>query len=166
LLHTKSDAQKSLVDKTQLQWAIEQHYRSIDRHYNQRINTKTWCIGIWTGISLFSIYLLPGHSVLFGFFYSILPITLFWFLEALQASHMKILELRVEELEKLWVNEESKIKNKRDILFYGSHQYQSSKVKLNLFVYALFRMETVFTFYLILVGLTVVSSIVKILFVN
>lgn len=146
-----------MVEKTQLQWAIEQHYRSIDMHYNQRINTKTWCVGIWAGTSFFSIYFLPGQSILLGFFYSILPIALFWFLEAMQASHMKILELRVTELEKLWVNEESKIKNKKDILFYGSHQYQSSKVKLNLFVYALFRMETVFIFYLILVGLSVAS---------
>ncbi len=146
-----------MVEKTQIQWAIEQHYRSIDRHYNQRVNTKTWCVGIWFGSSLFLIHLSPEQSILLGFFYSILPIALFWFLEAMQASHMKILELRVTELEKLWVNDESKIKEKRDVLFYGSHQYQSSKVKINLFIYALFRMETVFTFYLILAGLSVVS---------
>ena len=164
MLHAKAEAPKNMIEKSQLQWAIEQHYRSIDRHYNQRINTKTWCVGIWATISLFSIYVVQGEPPLLGFFYSILAIALFWFLEAMQASHMKILELRVTELEKLWVNEESKIKDKRDILFYGSHQYQSSKVKLNLFVYALFRMETVFTFYLILVALSIVSLILKSVF--
>ena len=78
----------------------------------------------------------------------------------MQASHMKIMELRVTELEKLWTNGESRIKNLNDILFYGSHQYQSSKIKANLFIFALFKMETVSTFYLLLYGLNVIFLII------
>jgi hypothetical protein len=85
-----------------------------------------------------------------GMILSLLPILMFWIIEAMQASHMKIMEMRVAELEKLWTGNSSKIKSPNDLLFYGSHQYQSSKVKFDVFIFALFRMETVFAFYLLL----------------
>ena len=142
-----------MIEKQSLQWVIEQHYRSIDRHYNQRVTTKSWCLTVWLGTVLASGF--DHFEPNIGIAYTFLPIILFWLLEAFQASHMKILELRVTELEKLWTNGESKIKNRSDILFYGSHQFQSSKIKLNLFGFALFKMETVISFYFLLFGLNI-----------
>ena len=61
-----------------------------------------------------------------------IPVIMFWIIEGLQASHMKIMELRVAELEKLWLSDESEVATSTDLLFYGSHQYQSSKSKIQL----------------------------------
>ncbi len=66
-----------------------------------------------------------------GIVLTMIPVIMFWIIEGLQASHMKIMELRVAELEKLWLSDESEVANSKDLLFYGSHQYQSSKVKFS-----------------------------------
>ncbi|HEX9653633.1 MAG TPA: hypothetical protein VGA99_07975 [bacterium] len=139
-----------MVERERLEWVIDQHYKTIDRHYNQRIKTKNWCLTMW----LILITLIASGKLLAfnaqGMILSLLPILMFWIIEAMQASHMKIMEMRVAELEKLWTGNSSKIKSPNDLLFYGSHQYQSSKVKFDVFIFALFRMETVFAFYLLL----------------
>ena len=139
-----------MINKDRLQWIVEQHYMSIDRHYNQRVITKSWCLTVWV---LSIIFTASNKTILLnyqGFVLTMIPVIMFWIIEGLQASHMKIMELRVAELEKLWLSDESEVATSADLLFYGSHQYQSSKVKFNLFVFALFKMETVFPFYLLL----------------
>ncbi len=139
-----------MIDRQRLQWVIEQHYHTIDRHYNQRVTTKSWCLTVWIASMLFasSSHMISLHYE--GVVLTILPVVMFWIIEGMQASHMKIVELRVVELEKLWLTEKSEIKKTTDLLFYGSHQYQSARIKFNIFVYALFKMETVFSFYLLL----------------
>ena len=149
-----------MIEKERLEWVIDQHYKTIDRHYNQRIKTKNWCLTLWLVIVTL---LASGKLLAFnaqGLILSLLPIVLFWVLEAMQASHMKIMELRVAELEKLWAGNLSKIKSPNDLLFYGSHQYQSSKVKFDVFIFALFKMETVFAFYLLLAIINFVVGII------
>ncbi|MFQ5676218.1 MAG: hypothetical protein ACE5G1_10005 [bacterium] len=150
-----------MIDKDRVQWVIEQHYRSIDRHYNQRVTTKSWCLTVWI---LVLIFIGINRTILLnyqGMILTMLPVVMFWIIEGMQASHMKIMELRVAELEKLWAANESQVKNSTELLFYGSHQYQSSRIKFNLFVYALFKMETVFSFYLLL---AILNSLVALLF--
>lgn len=151
-----------MIDRDRIQWVIEQHYRTIDRHYNQRVTTKSWCLTVWIISMLFAgsnkIILLNYE----GLILTILPVIMFWIIEGMQASHMKIMELRVAELEKLWLTDKSEINNHADLLFYGSHQYQSAKIKFNLFVYALFKMETVFSFYLLL---AIINAIVVLFFI-
>lgn len=151
-----------MIDRDRIQWVIEQHYRTIDRHYNQRITTKSWCLTVWIIAMIFTGYnkiILLNYE---GVILTILPVIMFWIIEGMQASHMKIMELRVAELEKLWLTDKSEIKNPTDLLFYGSHQYQSAKIKFNLFVYALFKMETVFSFYLLL---AIIDAIVVLFFI-
>lgn len=150
-----------MIDRDRIQWVIEQHYRTIDRHYNQRVTTKSWCLTVWIISIIFTGYnkiILLNYE---GVILTILPVILFWIIEGMQASHMKIMELRVAELEKLWLTDKSAIENPTDLLFYGSHQYQSAKIKFNLFVYALFKMETVFSFYLLL---AIIDAIVVLFF--
>lgn len=152
-----------MIEKHHLQWVIEQHYRTIDRHYNQRITTKSWCLTLWLialGFTAINETMLLNWQ---GLVLTLLPVLMFWILEATQASHMKIMELRVAELEKLWLTDQSQIKKPQDLLFYGSHQYQSSKVKLNMFFFALFKMETVFSFYLLLAVLDVIAIVILML---
>ncbi len=149
-----------MIEKNRLEWVIEQHYKTIDRHYNHRITTKNWCLTLWIGLL---IVIASGRVVTFNFHgivLSLLPLFLFWVIEAFQASHMKIMELRVAELEKLWAQQESKIKKPTDLLFYGSHQYQSSRIKFNMFMYALFKMETVYAFYLLLVVINLAVAVI------
>jgi len=152
-----------MIEKNHLQWVIEQHYRTIDRHYNQRITTKSWCLTLWiiaVGFTASNEMLLLNWQ---GIILTLLPVLMFWTIEGMQASHMKIMELRVAELEKLWLTDQSQIKKPQDLLFYGSHQYQSSKVKLNMFVFALFKMETVFSFYLLLAVIDVIVIVILML---
>ncbi len=147
------------IPSARIEWAIDQHYRSIDRYNDQRAMTKNWCLAVWLVLLVLS---LPGRFLPGGgatFMLSFLPIILFWFIEGLQASHMKILELRVAELEKLWLSGDSRIKKSSDILFYGSHQYQSSKVKLDMFIFAMFRMETVLAFYGLLAFINLLANL-------
>jgi len=139
-----------MIERDRLEWVIEQHYRSIDGHYNQRINTKSWCVTTWIIALLFVSYADISSSPVETALLTLLPIILFWLVEGMQASHMKIMELRVVELEKIWLKEKSELKKAKDLLFYDSHQYQSAKIKFNLFLFALFKMETVFPFYLML----------------
>ncbi|MFQ5751624.1 MAG: hypothetical protein ACE5HI_06455 [bacterium] len=149
-----------MIEKDRLEWVIDQHYRTIDRHYNQRITTKSWCLTVWLALL---IIVGSGKFITFnlqGLILTLLPILIFWVIEGMQASHMKIMELRVAELEKLWATNVSKIKNPTDLLFYGSHQYQSSKIKFNLFIFALFKMETVFAFYFLLCILNFIVAII------
>lgn len=148
-----------MIALERLEWAIDQHYKSIDRQNNQRALTKNWCLAVWL---LLLALLITGDMVQSGgasLAISFLPILLFWLIEGLQASNMKILELRVTELEKIWLNEDSKIK-KSDILFYGSHQFESSRVKLEMFIHAVFKMETVTAFYALLLGINLVASVI------
>lgn len=148
------------IPSDRIEWAIDQHYRSIDRYNNQRAMTKNWCLGVWLLLLALCLSgkLLPAGAATFVL--SFLPIILFWFIEGLQASHMKILEIRVAELEKLWLSGDSRIKKSSDILFYGSHQYQSSKVKLDTFMFAMFRMETVFAFYGLLAFINLLANLI------
>lgn len=152
-----------MIEKNHLQWVIEQHYRTIDRHYNQRVTTKSWSLTLWLialGFAAINETVLLNWQ---GLVLTLLPILMFWIIEGMQASHMRIMELRVAELEKLWLTDQSQIKKPQDLLFYGSHQFQSSKVKLNMFVFALFKMETVFAFYLLLAVLDVIAVVVLML---
>lgn len=152
-----------MIEKNHLQWVIEQHYRTIDRHYNQRVTTKSWSLTLWIialGFTASNETLLLNWQ---GIILTLLPALMFWIIEGMQASHMKIMELRVAELEKLWLTDQSQIKKPQDLLFYGSHQYQSSKVKLNMYVFALFKMETVFSFYLLLAVIDVIVIVILML---
>ncbi len=149
-----------MVAIERLEWAIEQHYKSIDTQNTQRTITKNWCLTVW--LLLLAVLISGRFTQAYapGVVMTFLPIVLFWIIEGLQASHMKIMELRVAELEKLWLNSESKIKKSSDILFYGSHQYQSAGVKMNMFTFALFRMETVFAFYALLSAINLIANVV------
>ncbi len=147
-----------MIERNRLEWVIDQHYRTIDRHYNQRVTTKSWCLTVW----LFTLLFVSAKFAVLNIpavILTSLPILGFWVIEGMQASHMKIMELRVAELERLWTSNTSKIKNPSDLLFYGSHQYQSARIKLDMLIHALFRMETVFAFYLLLLGLNLVVAV-------
>ena len=132
---------------------LDLFYSAIDKNYDDRTNTKKWCLTVWLAIVVFIGKNGQSMSLLTATILSLIPIIIFWFLEATQGAYGKILIDKALEMEQYLLDNWEGIKNPQQYLYlHGRHA--PMKVKAKATIHAMFAMESVITFYILLAAVT------------
>lgn len=133
--------------------SLERFYDAIDKNYEHRINTKKWCLTLWLATIAFISESEQSLSFFTALSLSSVPIVAFWFLEATQGAYGKVLIDRAIEMEGLMARDWNGIESP-ERYFYLSGRHAQMGVKVRATLYAGLAMETVVTFYVVLLGLS------------
>ena len=140
---------------------LSQLYTTISDDHDRSGNIRNWCITVWTASLIFpntgSVALSSKQQVLI----SLLPIVLFWILDAFQHCFIYLHQLRAAELERVialdtWDHYDPV----RFSLLAGWSQL-SYKAKMRSLLHCTFAAESVVGFYLLLAVATVVFFVVR-----
>lgn len=96
----------------------------------------------------------------FNLLLPLLPIIMFWVIEAMHAAHMYVMEIRTKELEKILGLRSEDFEIPNEYTYYSGTHYETITMKIKTLLYAFFRMETVFVFYLFLILITIVLNFI------
>lgn len=128
---------------------LNRFYAAIDKNYDDRTNTKKWCFTLWLATIAFLNNSEQALPFLAAVALSYVPITTFWFLEATQGAYGKILIDKALEMERLQISEWNGIEAPEKY-FYLSGRHASVATKARATLHAGLLMETVVTFYILL----------------
>ena len=132
---------------------LKLYYAAIDKNYDDRTNTKKWCITAW--LATIAFVGKEGQSLTFlaatGLIWA--PIVMFWLLEATQGAYAKVLIDKGLEMEQMLLNGWEGVETPGQYL-YLSGRHAPMRVKAKATLYAAFAMESVVTLYVLLAGVS------------
>ena len=130
--------------------SLNRYYDAIDKSYTDRSGTKKWCLTVWVACLTLSTKIenfpyCQSLSIL------LVAVFIFWYLDAMQAGYGKNLSDKAMKMEQILSQGFNNEINDPLQYFYitGRNTEKINKIKST--IYAMFCMETVFAFYLLLI---------------
>jgi hypothetical protein len=124
-------------------------YDAYNKSYEQRLNDKKLCLTVWLALLGF-VATRPGTTAIQFTMLTNAPIVLFWILDGMRAVYTQLWESRIVRMEHLLLAENVSVGDIKPLLFASGSGF-SFGGRLRALAFSLFRMESVFFFYLLVV---------------
>ena len=141
--------------KSQLAVLIDQH----NIVFQHKATIKNWCITVWIGLIAVIATNIESLNKSNALIILATPILLFWFLEAMYGGLVYLHDRQILELENYLITPKEEKLPAHGIYFFTRFCKFTRCERIKAFFHALFRMETVFILYIILI----IASILLIL---
>ena len=145
-----------MLTKEIAQEQLNHIYHAINRAYDNRQTTKRWALVVWTAIVA---GMLSGKIIL-GFYEGLLvvnsAIIVFWIYEGISGAYGIFAHRQAVKLERLLTSENLETADASEYMHIQAYERLDLKEKIRAYLYALFKMETVFIFYMFLSVLSLV----------
>jgi hypothetical protein len=122
-------------------------YEAYNKSYEQRLNDKKLCLTVWLAILSY----ISTRSTVSRLQFAMLtnaPLLLFWILDGMRAVYTQLWQSRIVQLERLLLADTVTVDHVRPLLFVSGSGF-SFRSKMKALAFSLFRMESVFVFYLL-----------------
>jgi hypothetical protein len=151
------------VDKRNfLEKQLAHYYYWIISDKNRSLTTRSWCITLWVVTVVFLISNQLHLSILYFGITIILPVLLFWLLDAFQNSFIELNEQQAIKIEQMLTLNQNEDVDWQESLLMTRHAQTPFFVKIRSLLISLFIRETVSFFYLILLIISVVLVILEV----
>ncbi len=145
-----------MLNEDDIRFQLDRYYRGIENTKSDRQNIRKWCLTIWLAILGMILTGKLDMAGLIKYIVAILPIVVFWFFEAITATHTLLLESRAAKLEEYSFTKVD-LPNPMDHFYVSGHYSVPFGEKIGFFVAALIKLETIVFFYTPLILLSVVT---------
>ena len=145
-----------------LEKQLAHYYYWIISDKNRSLTTRSWCITLWVVTVVFLISNQLHLSILYFGITIILPVLLFWLLDAFQNSFIELNEQQAIKIEQMLTLNQNEDVDWQESLLMTRHAQTPFFVKIRSLLISLFIRETVSFFYLILLIISVVLVILEV----
>lgn len=144
-----------------LEKQLAHYYHWIISDKNRSLTTRSWCITLWVVTVVFLISNQLHLSILYFGITIILPVLLFWLLDAFHNSFIELNEQQAIKIEQMLTLNQNEDVDWQESLLMTRHAQTPFFVKIRSLLISLFIRETVSFFYLILLIISVVLVILE-----
>lgn len=148
------------VTEETVKWELTHLRRKYDTFFKQTATVKSWCITIWIAILIATMTgrITPDKTQ--KLLILVIPVVLFWLLEAIYASNMTLLVQNQMQLEERIAKREFSIEKTSDIFVSSRFTENTFFDKCIAFLRAFFTFETIVLFYSVIL----LTSVVLVMF--
>jgi hypothetical protein len=122
-------------------------YDAYNKSYEQRLNDKKLCLTVWLALLGF-VATRTGTTATQFVMLTSAPIGLFWILDGMRAVYTRLWESRMMQMEQLLLTENVSVGELKALMFASGFGFSFTS-KLKALAFSLFRMESVFFFYVL-----------------
>jgi hypothetical protein len=149
------------LSEENIRFQLAHLYGALEAAIAHQHTSKKWCLTIW--LAILAVLLTEKMKADFSdqIILTLLPVFTFWLYDGISAGQAIMWERRAMKLERLLFTENKDVLEPEILLYRVGHYHITFKEKIECFATAIFTMETVFVFYLALVGLSLIAIWVR-----